>query len=120
MNKKILVVEDLEMLRELIRKMILSLGFDVFVAADGQEALVMIEAIKPDLILSDIEMPRLDGIGLVLKTPSSIPIILMTGNPDKNIPRLVEIENAGRKVPHVLRKPFSHMELGLTLIEALK
>ncbi len=120
MSKKILVAEDLKMLRDLVKAMLTNMEFDVIVAVDGQEALDMIPVIKPDLILSDIEMPRLDGIGLALRAPSSIPIIFMTGNPEKNIPRLSELETAGKTVPQVLRKPFSHMDLGFAVIAALK
>jgi CheY-like chemotaxis protein len=120
MNKKVLLVEDNEMLATIVKNMLLTMGFDVVVALNGQEALDMIPAIKPNLIISDINMPQLDGIELALKAPPSIPFILMTGDPENNIPRLSVLENAGRKIPQVLRKPFSGMSLGLAIVEAFE
>lgn len=83
MAAKILVVEDTLDMRELIHLYLKTEGFDVVVASDGREGLYMARAEKPDLILTDIHMPNVDGITLVkeLRTAAKlkdIPIIVMT------------------------------------------
>ncbi len=56
-----LVAEDNEVNRMLAREMLVSLGLDVVEAADGRQALAMLEACKVDLVLMDCQMPELDG-----------------------------------------------------------
>lgn len=80
---KILVVDDEPPIRELLREVLTSVGYTVIMAADGREALPMTLAEKPDLILSDIRMPKLDGLTLckalrVNPETKSIPIIMLT------------------------------------------
>ena len=120
MKKKILVVDDLELMRDIVHKMIIEIGFDVVVAKDGQEALDMIPTFRPNLVISDIEMPRLDGIELALRILPGIPVILMTGDFEKNSSRLVELERENLKVERLLRKPFSKMDLAMTVMASLK
>jgi len=57
----VLVAEDNEVNRMLAREMLVSLGLDVVEAADGRQALAMLEACKVDLVLMDCQMPELDG-----------------------------------------------------------
>ncbi len=57
-------------------------GFEVQVASDGQEALEKLEAFKPDILLLDVQMPRLDGIGFFRKARERLPhatAVFMTG-----------------------------------------
>ncbi len=61
MPKKILVVDEEESLRELMRAILEPEGFDVVVASDGKEALEMLKTVKPDLILLDMMMPGMSG-----------------------------------------------------------
>jgi two-component system, cell cycle response regulator DivK len=65
--KTILIAEDYSANRELIREMLESGGYRVIQAADGQEAFAKITEFRPDLVLADIQMPVLDGYGLVHK-----------------------------------------------------
>ncbi len=58
---KILVVEDNENNRSLIRDILLYNGYDVIEASDGVEGIRMAKVHKPDLILMDMHMPRMDG-----------------------------------------------------------
>lgn len=60
--KKILVVEDEQVLNEAYQMILQKEGFEVFVAYDGQEALLITETMEPDLILLDLRMPRIGGI----------------------------------------------------------
>jgi CheY-like chemotaxis protein len=63
--KKILVVEDNQVNRELVRDMLEGRDFDVHEAENGLEALHMLTKTKPDLVLLDIQMPVLDGMSTI-------------------------------------------------------
>ena len=83
MPKKILIVEDNFDMRELLHLYLKSDGFTVVTARDGREGLYMAEAEDPDLIITDIHMPELNGIEMVrqLRTQpkfKDIPIIVLT------------------------------------------
>jgi len=82
---KILYVEDNIDNRTLIRRILVSEGYDLIEAKDAAEALHLIERSKPDLILMDINMPDLDGYTLTAKIRKTkgyelIPIIAITAN----------------------------------------
>ena len=83
----ILIVEDNPVVRMVAQEHLKSAGYEVTTASDGQEALGLFDSMIPDLILSDIEMPRLDGIGLLTAIRSrlhisDIPIIFLTMHSD--------------------------------------
>ena len=61
MTKRILVVEDQEDNRQILRDLLGSVGFEMIEADDGQEALVRSRKQRPDLILMDIQLPVMDG-----------------------------------------------------------
>ena len=61
MTKRILVVEDQEDNRRIIRDLLMSAGFELIEAADGEAGVRLAEAERPDLILMDIQLPVLDG-----------------------------------------------------------
>jgi CheY-like chemotaxis protein len=79
---RVLVVDDSPVDRRLAGRLIEKLGdMEVFYSDDGQAALEQVEAHLPDVVVTDMQMPRLDGFGLVeaLKTQYPlIPVILMT------------------------------------------
>lgn len=66
--KKILVVEDEQLLREIYVIALNSAGYTVTAANDGLEAIGMLEESVPDLILLDLLMPKLDGLGFLRET----------------------------------------------------
>ncbi|MDO9578537.1 MAG: response regulator, partial [Candidatus Cloacimonadales bacterium] len=81
-QKKILIVDDEAYIRELFRKFFEEKGLEVFTAVNGKEALDNYEKIQPDIVLSDIEMPVMNGIELIEAIKSRKPeqkIVLMTG-----------------------------------------
>ena len=61
MTKRILIVEDQEDLRGVLRDLLTGSGYEVAEAADGQAGVAMAQAERPDLILMDIQMPVLNG-----------------------------------------------------------
>ena len=65
MKAKVLVADDNDTSRELIREVLEMSGYDVVEAADGQDAVARARETVPDLMLLDIQMPRLDGYGVL-------------------------------------------------------
>jgi two-component system, cell cycle response regulator DivK len=61
MSKRILVVEDTEDNRQIIRDLLTSVGYELIEAADGAEGVAMAQSHRPDLILMDIQLPEMDG-----------------------------------------------------------
>ncbi len=80
-RKSILIVDDEVSFREVLKMAIEPWGYQVYLAEDGKEALALYDAINPDLVLSDMVMPNLDGLDMLraLKRqhPGSI-VILFT------------------------------------------
>ena len=87
-EKKILIVEDEDAMRQaLVEKFKLS-GFAVFSAQDGEEGLTLANKEKPDLVMLDILMPKMDGVSLTKNIRESsnwgkeVPIIMLTNLSD--------------------------------------
>lgn len=116
----IVVVDDDDILRRAIARMLKSLGFSVLTAADGADAITAIEAcVKPiDALLVDVVMPHLNGPELVARLASRgihIGVIYMSGYDDATI--VTHLMNSPT-VP-LLRKPFTPQALMLVLREIL-
>ena len=79
--KKILIVDDYRVIRELLAKYLDSPGFKTCMASDGREALEVFQREKPDLLISDLYMPHMDGFDLIrqVRAISNMPILIMTG-----------------------------------------
>ena len=77
MAAKILVVDDDESLRELLRMLLAAAGYEVSTAPDGISAGYLVLKNPPDLILSDINMPHMDGFEFIaaLKSDTTLPMI---------------------------------------------
>jgi two-component system response regulator MprA len=80
----ILVVNDDHHLCDVLAEILTEAGYQVQCAHDGEAAWAEMQAHSPDLLLSDITMPRLDGVSLALRlveVDSRVPIILMSAGP---------------------------------------
>ncbi len=89
MLKKILLVEDEEIIIDLLQRKLQKEGYEVSVARDGEEGLKVMREVKPDLILLDIVMPKMGGFEVMEE---------MAKEPDlKKIPVIV-ISNSGQPV----------------------
>lgn len=62
---KLMIVEDNEMNLKLIKLIIKDLGYDTYFCNDGKEAIEQLANVTPDVILCDIQMPNVDGIGVL-------------------------------------------------------
>lgn len=112
MSKKILVADDEPHIVQLVQVILGRQGYDVIAAADGQECLDKVRSEKPDLVVLDIIMPKLDGIE-VLKAIRGAPdtadlpvIILSQKDKDRDI-----FEGFHHRVDMYLPKPFNPTEL---------
>jgi two-component system, cell cycle response regulator DivK len=83
MSKCILVVEDQEDNRRILRDLLVNAGYELIEADSGEEALTAVEVQRPDLILMDIQLPVIDGYEATRRIRSnpelkSVPIIAVT------------------------------------------
>jgi len=117
----ILIVDDDEQVRALMQALLHGLGYRTQVAEDGAEALEMVAASPPDLVLMDVTMPRLSGVEAVRRLKASettriIPIIMVTGLHDMDTK--VKALEAG--VDDFLGKPWEQIELKARIASLLK
>ena len=110
MPKKILLIDDEDLVRESLKKLLRKSGYDVITARNGSEALQNIQEDDFDLIISDIRMPDMDGVEVVKRIrvylkqkKKSIPEIIITGYASKE-----SLEEAAKlKVADYIYKPFN-------------
>jgi len=110
MAKKILVIDDEELIIKSLAKLLEKNNYETFIAKTGQDALVMVEEEDFDLIISDIRMPGLNGIETVKNIYKSLeesgnnkpPVIFITGYASK------ECENEAKALNPIdyIYKPF--------------
>ena len=118
----ILVVEDDPVLRQLAMTDLQRQGFNVRGAADGEEALVMIEQERPSIVLLDLMMPKLDGFGVIERVRANpahydLPIVVLTAMDLDAAQR----EQLGRTVDRVLAKGSVNRELLVsTVVERVR
>ncbi|GAA6616625.1 ATP-binding protein [Scytonema sp. NUACC26] len=117
-KSKILLVDDNTDMRSYVRRLLLSQGYEVETASDGIAALATIGKEIPDLVLTDVMMPHLDGFGLLRElraTPITreVPIVLLSARAGEE----ACVEGLGAGADDYLIKPFSTREL-LARVEA--
>jgi len=107
--KKILVVDDEAKIVQLARDYLEHAGFEVVAAYDGQAALSAARSDKPNLIVLDLGLPRLDGLDVTraLRKESNVPIIMLTARSEES-DKLVGLELGA---DDYITKPFSPKEL---------
>lgn len=102
---RILLADDEPAVRRLYQQMLEGNGFEVASAVDGQDALEKLLAEPFDLLILDLNMPRLDGFEVLAKmreAGKSVPVLVMTGHFPEQV---VEDRLEGTPVVQVLRKP---------------
>ncbi len=108
-QRRILVVDDDEMVRSLLQRTLEKAGYDVITAANGQEALDRMSQFDVSLVLLDIMMPGLDGFEVLERMPQhlNIPVIMLSGMRDET----TKIASLGLGADDYIAKPFSAGEL---------
>jgi len=115
--RRVLVVDDEENLRLVVRTFLKREGYEVEVAASGEEALALVETFGPDVILTDVRMPRMGGLELLatLKAKGNdCTVIVMSAY--GNVDLALEAMKAGAY--DYIQKPFKAEEVVLTLRKA--
>jgi len=115
----ILIVEDEQPVRDMLAMLLEEDGYEVLQAIHGQQALTLVAAQRPDLVISDVMMPVLDGVELCRRLKGSheteaIPVILMSSaaqpaalraNPDGFIEKPFQITAVESLVTELLGAP---------------
>ena len=115
---KILIVEDEDEMRNAVRRTLEFNGYEVVTVSEGSGALKAIERELPDLVLTDIFMPGMEGLETIRMLSSmypNLPIVVMTGSLD---PLFIEMSLRFGAL-HGLNKPFSTDELLLVIEKGL-
>jgi DNA-binding response OmpR family regulator len=119
MSKNILIAEDDKNIANLIKEIVERKGHTAAITTDGDEAYKVFCNIKFDLIITDLKMPKVDGITfikLVREKNHNIPIIIVTGYGSEKNRALAE--NYG--VFKILSKPCSIVDITLAIEQALQ
>jgi putative nucleotidyltransferase with HDIG domain len=118
-QEKILVVDDEDSIREVISTLLSARGYQCATAQNGREAMHLFAHGSPDLVLSDIVMPEMDGMRLLEQVQSrdnSVPLVMVTAMHDIN----TALEAIRRGAYDYLLKPFEKEQLYLSVRRALE
>ncbi|HEY6945488.1 MAG TPA: ATP-binding protein [Candidatus Acidoferrum sp.] len=116
-TETILIAEDHESVREMARQTLVSLGYRVLSAADGEEALRLCAEETPAIAILDVIMPKLGGVATAQKLTQNfigLPVIFTSGYSQDS-----DNVEAAAKNAHYLQKPYSPMGLGRQVREIL-
>lgn len=118
-NPKIVYVDDDEDLRSIIPEFLIRDGAEVFVGSSGDEGLVLVNRHDPDLVITDLEMPKMTGDQLLIelrKTGFKKPVIFLTGKNNSE-----SMQNAVKNEAfEYLFKPFQKEQLQKSVIRGLR
>ena len=106
----VLIVDDNENMREVLAIVLSRRGHRCESAANGREAMEKIEQGNFDAVVTDVEMPEMDGIALtkeLTRNHSHLPVMIITGSPDESYMELALTTCAAREF---LKKPFDISE----------
>ncbi len=110
MSSCVLIVDDDADLLETLARLLGRFGHKCLVAASGAEAITLIEAASPDLVVTDLHMPGMDGVAVVRRAREKnppIPVVLMTAYPTPETQR--EIQVVGGTI--YLAKPIANADM---------
>lgn len=112
-TKHVLIVDDDEMIREYVKELLLFSDYKVTQAENGKEGLKQVYENEPDLIITDIIMPKMEGISFIQELRAhnkNMPIIAMTGNINGRMEEFLGLSSQ-LGADEVLRKPIKSKEL---------
>ncbi|MHC1724471.1 MAG: response regulator [Syntrophobacteraceae bacterium] len=114
MQKRILLVDDEQDIRDVIAMSLQDMGYDVMEAEDGEKALRIFHEQRPSIVITDIKMPGMDGIELLHRIKESRPeteVIMITGHGDMNL----AVKSFRKDAIEFITKPISVIDLGNAL-----
>jgi DNA-binding NtrC family response regulator len=117
-KRKILVVDDQESMRALLQDMLEVIGYEVTLAEGGEQALGMLDEAEFSLVLSDLNMPGMDGTTLlksIKSTRPDLPVVIITGYGTFHTEKRVMKEGADGYIS----KPCTLSKIGKTLSSVL-
>ena len=108
-SEKILIIEDEENILEAVKYTLTQEGYDVFTSVDGEDGLEKAQEIKPDLVLLDVMLPKMDGFEVcrILRKDLEMPVFMISAKTEE-IDRVVGLEIGA---DDYITKPFSMREL---------
>jgi two-component system, OmpR family, KDP operon response regulator KdpE len=117
-KKRILVVDDEQQITMVMRSGLTKHGFDVRVASEGESALELFQLWTPDLVITDLSMPNMDGLEVCrrLRAISTVPIIVLSVKSDE----AVKIEALDAGADDYVTKPFAMGEFLARVRAALR
>lgn len=116
---KILVIDDDDTSRYMLRFLLEKDKHQVFEAADGEEGINKFREINPDLVITDIVMPKKEGLSLIKElraVNSNLPVIAITSDVHGRASEFLELSKQVGATS-VLEKPISHEKLANALFE---
>ncbi len=116
---RVLVIDDDPGVRDYMEALVSRQGYEVFAAADGEEALGSLERTRPDLITLDVVLPGMDGLAVLAelkKRLPDVPVVMLSGHGQAR--NIVQAMRLGAS--DFLRKPFEVEELELAFQKALE
>src|SRR5256886_16621585 len=116
---RVLVVDDEQSLRKILAATLQREGYEVEVASDGEEALAALDRDGADVVVTDLVMPKMDGLSLLRKVVVShpdVPVIVVTAH--GRVDSAVEAMKAGAF--DFVTKPFEHAELKAIIAKAAR
>ena len=121
MSKTILIVDDSESIRQVVKLTLESNGYDVLVGNDGTDALEFLDGRKIDLIITDLHMPKMNGIEFIKNVRkknkySGIPILFLTT--ESQLSKKMEAKEAG--ATGWIVKPFVPQKLISALYKVMR
>lgn len=111
--KRVLIVDDDEMMRDFIKEVLREYNCKIFEAENGKEGLQQFRKNHPDIVITDIIMPEMEGISFIRELRAdnkNIPIIAMTGNIHGRMEEYLDISSK-LGADNILRKPLNPAEL---------
>ncbi|HED54092.1 MAG TPA: response regulator [Phycisphaerales bacterium] len=120
-RQHVLLVDDEPHVTHVLSRKLQRAGLDVRIARDGEEAQRLAHELIPDIVVTDLQMPRVDGLGLALGLAASeqtcnVPILMLSGRGF-----LLDAELAQKtRIVRILEKPFSATEILACVREILE
>ena len=117
-SEKILIIEDEENILEAVKYTLTQEGYDVFTSVDGEDGLEKAQEIKPDLVLLDVMLPKMDGFEVcrILRKDLEMPVFMISAKAEE-IDRVVGLEMGA---DDYITKPFSMRELVVRVRNSLR